>query len=201
MKKNTFAKGLAALLIAAAVLAIPSCTRNGKGDTPTQKAGYNYDSVVTSDYNTVKDMYTAFRFLEVDAEFQDLVSDNPNPTVTYIRTVFQHGDTCIIIEHPKNAFDREPEITKTHDHWLGCADMAGERPISLDSCMTIVKPYAKDLPTRHLTFRRIMGPPFPMHAEYILGHGLLFVDCRTGAVRGDNAQGYQGQPEAAAASM
>lgn len=197
MTTKTFKQKFMAIILAITVIfAMASCTNhNKKAPEPTTKGGYEYDSVVTQDYNTVNDMYVAFRFLEVDAEFKDLLTENPNPEVTYIRTVFQHGDTCIIIEHPKNAYDQEPIITKVNNHWLGCADMGGTRPISLDSCLSIIKPYTNNLPTRHLTFRRIMGPPFPMHGEYIFGHGLLFVDCHTGAIRGDEAQGLQGQLE------
>lgn len=194
--KKTKTKTMTAALVAFTVLFLASCTHNKDKNAEQQqtaRAGYNYDSIVDADYKSVADTYGLFRFLEADAEFDDLLSENPNPTVNYIRTVFQHGDTCVIIEHPKNAYGAPPVTTKTHGHWLGCADMSDRRNISLDSCLSIIAPMASGLPTRHLTFRRIEGPPFPVHAEYIFGHGLLFVDCQSGAVRDYRSQEAKGR--------
>ena len=190
MKKlKTAMRTLALFIIAALMLqSCSSCNRQNKNEQPTpteQTTGYNYDSIVVADHDFVASQYKAFRFLEADAEFSGILSETENPTIDYIRTVFQHGDTVILIEHPYKEYGGEPVVTKTYGHWLGCAELTARNAVSLDSCMKIIQPNTRDLNTRYLTFRRIVGPPFPEHGEYIFGHGLLFVDCVTGDVRGD----------------
>ena len=191
MKKFKNTGNLPAVLMLALCLLLSACnscqTKGGKQEpAPVETTtGYNYDSIVAADHDFVASQYQAFRFLEADAEFSGILSETENPTVDYIRTVFQYGDTCIIIEHPYKEYDGEPVVTKNYGHWLGCAELTARNAVSLDSCMKIIQPNIKDLDTRYLTFRRIVGPPFPEHGEYIFGHGLLFVDCATGDVRGD----------------
>ena len=193
--------GLCALALAVmaclATASCSSCDRGGKDVVPqevtTDTVGYDYDMVVAQDYDYIQSEYgRMFRFLEVDAEFNDLLSESDATVVNYIRTVFQVKDTCVIIEHPRFAYDSMPVVTKQCKLWVGCADMTAHPAVDFDSCMAIIQPYRKDLATRHLTFRRIVGPPFPLHGEYILGHGLLFVDSKTGEVRGVEDGGMSG---------
>ena len=180
-----------------ALVAFTSCDVTKKQTQPQQNQvvnlAYDYDKVVAEDYDLIASQYKVFRFLEADAMFDKMLNEGGEVNVISIRTIFQVGDTCIMIEHPEGCVDSLPIITKENDYWTECGVISARNAITLDSCLMMIDQYRPMLPTRRLTFRRIVGPPFPKHGEYIFGNGFLFVDAATGEMRGqalDN--GYTG---------
>ena len=170
------------------VFAFTACNSCDRGNVPPQDpevvCGYNYDSVVVGDYDYLASQYKRFLFYEVDVVFDTLLNAGVEPNIISIGTVFQVGDTCIMILHNEGEYDKEPEIVKECDHWMECSDMTARNPIMYDSCMALAKPYMCNIPTRKLTFRKRVGPPFPKHGEYIFGNGYLFVESHTGEITG-----------------
>lgn len=173
-----------AIVMMALASASCGCYRGGSEPQPedTTSCGYDYDSVVAADYDYIASQYQAFRFLEADVVFDTLLDAGTDARIISIGTVFQAGDTCIMIFHNPGKCGEEPEIVKENDHWMECMDMSARNPISFDSCMSMVEPYMCNLPTRKMTFRRRVGPPFPKHGEYIFGNGYLFVESHTGEI-------------------
>jgi len=190
--KNLFNKcgTFTLMLLMCMLMVFTSCDRRQKNvtppeDKPVAALTYDYDKVVIEDYDWIASQYKIFRFLEVDAMFDKLLTEEGDINVMSIRTIFQVGDTCIMIEHPEGYVDSMPIITKENDYWMECGVINARNAVTLDSCMKLIEPYRCMLPTRHLTFRRLIGPPFPEHGEFIFGNGMLFVDAATGAMRGD----------------
>jgi hypothetical protein len=177
------------MFIMCALVMFTSCNvtkkQTQKQPTPVVNVAYDYDKVVAADYDLIASQYKVFRFLEVDAMFDKMLNDSGDVNVISIRTIFQVGDTCIMIEHPEGCVDSMPIITKENDYWMECGVLSGRNAITLDSCLKLIDQYRPMLPTRRLTFRRLIGPPFPKHGEYIFGNGLLFVDGTTGEMRGE----------------
>lgn len=177
------------MLIMCLLVTFTSCDRNKKQSDPQDKPvatlAYDYDKVVAEDYDYVASQYKVFRFLEVDAMFDKMLTEEGDVNVISLRTIFQAGDTCIMIEHPEGYIDSMPIITKENDYWMECGVINARNAVTLDSCMKLIEPYRCMLPTRRLTFRRLIGPPFPEHGEFIFGNGMLFVDATTGTMRGD----------------
>lgn len=151
--------------------------------TDTVELFYDYNQTLIEDFDWVASQYEAFRFLEADAVFDTIVSETEHPNVVSITTIFQVEDTCITIEHPEDMRDSLPIITKINDIWMECMAINARTPVTLDSVLKIADPYKEMLNTRMLTLRRLVGPPFPEHAEYIFGNGILFIDAVTGDVR------------------
>lgn len=183
-------KFLTLIVIFLMAFAFTACNGCGNGNNKKQDpgqevvCGYNYDSVVIADYDYIASQYKRFLFYEVDVVFDTLLNAGVEPNIISIGTVFQVGDTCIMIFHNPGKYNEEPEITKEGDHWMECQDMTARNPIMFDSCMALAKPYMCNLPTRKLTFRKRVGPPFPKHGEYIFGNGYLFIESHTGEVYG-----------------
>lgn len=186
MKKRIFsvvATLLLAFMLSFTAVSCSSCS-NTEAEPVKTDCYYDYDAVVTEDYDYIASQYQSFRFLEADAVFDGLLSEEGCPNVISIRTVFQVGDTCIMIWHDEGDTLGQPRITKDNDHWMECMNITARTPINLDSALKIAAPYRSMLNTRKLTYRRMVGPPFPKHAEYIFGNGMLFVDAVTGEIRG-----------------
>lgn len=149
--------------------------------TPTPEpvvAGYNYDSTVVADYDYIASQYPGFRFYEVDVVFDTTLNDM-NAYIVAIQTVFQVNDTCILFRHNE---DMTTDTLYINDYWLECLPMNARNAVDFDSCMTIIEPYRAGLGTRHLTFRRVLAPPFPENGQYIFGPGWLVVDAATGEI-------------------
>ena len=51
--------------------------------------------------------------------------------------------------------------------------------------LAIIELYRCELPTRAVTFRRPLAPPFPKNGQWIIGVGLLFIDGETGEIWND----------------
>jgi len=172
------------------VFAFASCNgcKSGQDVIPQDQdvivAGYDYDSVVVGDYDYIASQYKRFLFYEVDVVFDTLLNAGTDVNIVSIGTVFQVGDTCVMIFHNPGKCGEKPEIIKECDHWMECSDMTARNPIMYDSCMALAKPYMCNMPTRKLTFRKRVGPPFPKHGEYIFGNGYLFIESHTGEITG-----------------
>lgn len=183
MRKRIFPFLFTMLLAAVLSFSTVSCSSCRNGEVkPTEPVElvYDFNQTIIEDCDWIASQYETFRFLEADAEFDCFVSDS-TPNVISVRTVFQVGDTCIMINHLEN--DTVPVITKENDYWMECMAINARMPISLDSALKIAEPYKEMLNTRRLTLRKLVGPPFPEHSEYIFGNGKLFIDSHTGAAR------------------
>lgn len=175
---------LLALTLSFSIASCSSCS-NDKEVVPEQtERFYDFDKVIAEDYDYIASQYKVFRFLEADGVFVNLVSEDADIQVESVTTVFQVLDTCIQIIHDKGKVDSLPTIVKVNDIWLECSNINARNPITLDSAMKIAAPYIELLDTRHLTLRKVVGPPYPDHAEYIFGDGLMFIDASVGSVRG-----------------
>lgn len=176
----------------AAMLAV-SCGRNrGGGNTePADTADvcyYNYDSVANADWDWMAEHYKVFLFYEADVVLDTMLDAGTDAGAISVATVFQAGDTCVMFFHNPGKCREEPEITKENDNWSECMAMTPNNPISLDSCLRMIGPYRCNLPTRKVTVRRRVGPPFPKHGEYIFGNGYVFVDSHTGEITSEVAE-------------
>ena len=181
MKKITSFLGI--MLIALCMM-FSSCGcfnhNDNNNDTPVETVGYNYDEVVRADYDYIASQYgdTVFHFYEVDVLYKDLLSVDGEPEIESIKTVFQCGDTCIMILHSHG----ENDTVYVNDWYMECMDMSAYNVVTYDSCMNIIKPYRPHLNTKALTFRRVLAPPFPENGQYIFGTGILVVDSNDGHV-------------------
>ena len=178
MKKIT---SILCICLMALCMMFASCNRCSK-PTPEPITGYNYDEVVQSDFQYIASQYPDFHFYEVDVEMDTTFNMEGDRYITYIKTIFQVNDTCIMIEHPKNGYTETPDTSYIHDQYLECMDMNAFNAVNWDSAMTIIASYRNELPTRFVTFRRVLAPPFPKNGQYIFGPGLLVVDAATGEV-------------------
>lgn len=175
MKKIT---SLFCILLFAFCMMFSACT--GCSNTnPEPATGYNYDEIVTADYDYIASQYNDFKFYEVDVLFKEILSnDSVAPEIESIQTVFQCGDTCVRILHSHG----ENDTIREAGFWLECMEMSAYNAVNFDSCMSIVEPYRSELKTRALTFRRVLAPPFPENGQYIFGTGILVVDSKDGHV-------------------
>lgn len=172
MKKTS--KFFAIFLMALCML-FGACT--GCSNTPEPK-GYNYDEVVTADYDYIASQFPGFNFYEADVVFDTAVAC-PDAYIKAIRTVFQINDTCILICHNE---DMTTDTQIVNDYWLECMPMNARNAVNFDSCMKIIEPYRADLNNCRMTFRRVLAPPVPENGQYIFGPGLLVVDAATGEI-------------------
>lgn len=182
MKKITSFLGIMLIALCMMFSACTGCNSNNNGNnTPEPEvvtAGYNYDSVVRADYDYIASQHKFFRFYEVDVIYKDLLTQEGEPEIISIKTVFQCGDTCIQFLHNEGMED----TLYIADYYLECQDMSAYNAVTYDSCMSIIAPYRHELKTRALTFRRILAPPFPENGQYIFGTGILVVDSNDGHI-------------------
>lgn len=170
MKKILFCLAAVLTLFAA------SCT-SCRQEAPAK--GYDYDWTVIADYDYIASQYKEFQFLEADVLFDTTINDT-TAYVESIRTVFQCGDTCVMIVH--NPGFITDTVMKVNDRWMECMPMDARNAVTLDSCLKIIADYRDSLNTRAMTFRRVLAPPFPENGQYIFGVGALVVDSKTGEI-------------------
>lgn len=166
------------MLASAVCLLMTSCNSCQREVEPVA-AGYNYDEIVVNDYDNIASQYSEFAFYEVDAIFDTTLDVDGERTIVAIRTIFQIADTCIMFQHNS---DMTTDTIIVNDWWMECMPMDVRNPVMFDSCMAIINSYRCELPTRYLTFRRVLAPPFPENGQYIFGPGLLVVDAVTGEI-------------------
>lgn len=171
-------------MVAVALLAttLVSCHQK-KTEQLTSIQGYDFDKVVVEDYDFVASQYQQFFFYEADAVFNDVLSSDGDHYITSVKTIFQVGDTCIMIEHLDGQYEDEPIINYIAGHWMECMEMNARNKVSFSHCMDIHQDKIKELRTRYMTMRRILAPPFPENAQYIFGKGLMIVDAQTGEIQ------------------
>lgn len=165
-----------AVLIAFAVM---GCTPKVE---PVSEQGYDYTTVVTTDMAYVDSLYEGAIFYEAQVKYDTMLDMVEQPCIEYVMTVFQYGDTVILITHNQENFGEDPTVELINDHWLEDMECTPLVPVSLDSALIIVKATGPIPSTQYMTFRRPLTPPFPENGQYIFGKSTVVVDGVTGEV-------------------
>ena len=147
---------------------------------PVEFVSYNVDSVMIADYDLMAGSYQDFHYYETDI-LLDTTFDEGGTNVIYMRNIFQAGDSCYMFFHSEGV----DSIVVLEGWWLECMDMVARNKIGWNDMLAIVEPYRCELPTRAVTFRRPLAPPFPKNGQWIIGVGLLFIDGETGEIWND----------------
>lgn len=199
-----------AILMMAFCIAFTACNRCSKPTPEPQPifTGYNFDEIVTTDYDYIAGTHEKFYFREVESRFEDVLSQCKGKSkVNYIATWFQCGPNVNMIFHTPDtnmmndimefigSIKTEKSFTIDtndvdfrvhlifHDNILECGEIYARNPITFDSCMNLVKPCKDQLHTRALTLRKFLDPREPENPQYIFGSGVVMVDAITGEVR------------------
>lgn len=166
-------KRLLSLIAVATVAVVMVACHRSKPVEPTV-VGYDYYTEVCGDYDYMASQYDTFYFYEADVLYNICFNEEGDRYITSITTVFQIGDTCIRIVHREGAYDQAPDTLVDAGYWMECMPCDPRVDVTLEEAVECA--IDEELPTRAMTFRRILAPPFPECGQYIFGVGLLFID-------------------------
>lgn len=161
MKKRNMLIALCSFLLVAV-----SC----KKDKVTVPSSYDFDEVIASDYQMMKNTYgNNCMFFEANALLDNSVSTIDNPVVVSLRTIFQVQDTVVTVDHPIGGVGGRPQVTKVKDVMLGDVQIfIDDIPISFSKAWELLMKSDLPMPTGNtMTFRNPLSPPFDEYPSYI----------------------------------
>ena len=134
--------------------------------------GYDYDAVVESDYKAMVSEYKDVQFYEVDVTMNEGFNEGGN-YIVFIRTIFQRGDTCIMITHGPEDYEGVPDTTRTLGIWKGCDNITPNSCIQWFDMIFILAPVRNRINSQYVSYRQPHDMIMPV---YIIGNGKAVVD-------------------------